>query len=218
VLNQHSECSDMPTAAPRGWLERQSWAFQVGLLIGTVHMLFMLMTIIYIINHHEGRWNMFWMLCGYIDYPVSLLLPKIILPALSHFFTRGDPYLVSGRNLPIFLIFSIFHILIGSAWYFALPIIVHKVSKKITATTAGALAAATMIIIPIPSHWLQLLRFIGGDTKPIAIGLNCILPAVWIILFIWLFLTNAKRTATLWLFCLTPVVFYYLAQDLSYYM
>ena len=218
MLNQHNECKDMPTAASRGWLERQSWAFQAGLLIGSVHMLFMLMNIIYMINHHEGRWHLFWIVCGYIDYPVSLALPKVILPALSHFFTRGDPYLASARNLPIFLIFSLFHILIGSAWYFALPILIHKVSKKITATTTEAWTAATMMIIPIPSHWLQLLRFIGADTKPSAIGLNCVLPVVWILLFIWLFLTNTKRMAILWLFCLMPAVFYYLARDISYYI
>jgi len=217
VFNRHSECKDMLAVVPRGWLERQSWAFQAGLLIGAAHMLFMLMNIIYIINHHEGQWHLFWIVCGYIDYPVSLLLPKVILPALSHFFTRGDPYLASAHSFHIFLIFSLFHTLVGSAWYFALPILVHKVSKKITATTTGAWAAATMMIIPIPSHWLQLLRFIGGDTKPTAIGLNSTLPAVWIILFVWLFLTNVKRKAMLWLLCLVPPVFYYLILDLYYY-
>ena len=218
VLNQHSECKDIPTVVPRGWMERQSWAFQTGLLIGVTHMLFMLMSIIYILNHHEGQWHLFWIVCGYIDYPVSLLLPKVILPALSHFFTRGDSYLASARSLQIFLIFSLFYILVGSAWYFALPILVHKVSKKIAATTTGAWAAATMTIIPIPSHWLQLLRFIGGNTKPTAIGLNSALPAVWIILFVWLFFTNVKQKAMLWLLCLVPGVFYYLILDLYYYM
>lgn len=218
VFNRHSECNDMPMVVPRGWLERQSWAFQAGLLIGAVHMLFMLMNIIYIISHHEGQWHMFWIVCGYIDYPVSLLLPKVILPAFSHFFAAGDPYLASAYSLQLFLIFSLFHILVGSAWYFALPVLVHKASKKITATATGAWAAATMMIIPIPSHWLQLLRFIGGNTKQTAIGLNSVLPAVWIILFVWLFLTNVKRKTMLWLLCLVPPVFYYLILDLYYYM
>jgi hypothetical protein len=75
-----------------------------------------------------------------------------------------------------------------------------------------------MMIIPVPSHWLQLLRFIGGDTKPTAIGLNSVLPAVWLILFIWLFITNVKQKAMLWLLCLVPPVFYYLILDLYYYM
>jgi hypothetical protein len=218
VLNQHSECKDTPTIVPRDWMERQSWAFQAGLLIGVTHMLFMLMSIIYIISHHEGQWHMFWIVSGYIDYPVSLLLPKAILPALSHFFVQGDPYLASARSLQIFLIFSLFHVLVGSAWYFALPVLIHKISKKITTTTTGALTAAAMIIIPIPSHWLQLLRFVGGDTKQTTIGFNSVLPAVWIILFIWLFLVSVKRKAMLWLLCLLPPVFYYLILDLYYYM
>jgi hypothetical protein len=207
----------MPAEIPRGWLERQSRAFQAGLLIGATHFLFILMNIIYIISHHEGRWYMFWTVCGYIDYPVSLLLPKVILPALSHFFTRGVPYLASGRNFQIFLIFSLFHTIVGSAWYFALPILIHKVCKKITVTLKGSLAAAAMMVIPIPSHWLQLLRFYNGNTGQTSIALNSVLPAVWIVLFIGLFFTNVKRKATLWLLCLLPVVFYYLTQDLYYY-
>jgi hypothetical protein len=178
----------------------------------------MLTNIIYIINHHEGRWHMFWIVCSYIDYPVSLLMPKVILPALSHFFTRGDPYLASARSFQIFLIFSLFHTIVGSVWYFALPILVHKVTKKITVTIAGSLAAAAMMIIPIPSHWLQLLKFFGGNTGQTTIGLNSVFPAMWIILFIWLFVTNVKRKAMLWLLCLLPVVFYYLTSDLSYFM
>ena len=218
MLNQHSECEDMPSVKPRGWLERQSWAFQAGLLIGSVHMLFMLMNIIYMINHHEGRWHMFWMVCGYIDYPVSLLLPKVILPALAHFFTRGDPYLVSGSNFQIFLIFSLFHTVIGSIWYFILPVLVYKAAKKITATTTGAIAAAIMMLIPVLSHWLQLMRFIGGNTPQTTIGLNSVLPVLWVSLFIWLLITSPGRKAACWLLCLIPPVFYYLFMDLFYYM
>lgn len=208
----------MPAEVPRGWLERQSWAFQAGLLIGAVHFLFMLMNIIYIINHHEGRWHMFWIVCGYIDYPVSLLMPKVILPVLSPLFTRGDPYLASARSFQIFMIFSFFHVVVGSLWYFILPILLHRISKKITVTIAGSLTAAAMMIIPIPSHWLQLLKFFGGNTGQTTIALNSVFPAMWIILFIWLFVTNVKRKAMLWLLCLLPVVFYYLTSDLSYYM
>ncbi len=217
MFNRRSECEIATVADRRDWLARQSRAFQAGLLIGTVHMLLIVMNIIYMINHHEGRWHMFWILCGYIDYPVSLLLPKVILPIMSHLFTRGDPYLASGRSFQIFLIFSLFHVFLGSAWYFLLPILVHKISKKITDTTIGALTAATMMIIPIPSHWLQLLRFFSGNAGQTAIALNCVLPFIWIILFVRLFLTNFKRKAMLWLLCLVPPVFYYLVLDLYYY-
>ena len=207
----------MPAEVSRGWFERQSWVFQAGLLIGAVHFLFMLMNIVYIINHHEGRWHMFWIVCGYIDYPVSLLLPKVILPVLSPLFERGDPYLASAHSFQIFLIFSLFHIVVGSAWYFALPILIHKAAKKITVTITGSLAAAAMMFIPIPSHWMQLLKFFGGNTGQTSIGVNSVLPGLWVILFIWLFITNVKRKAILWLLCMLPVVFYYLTQDIFYY-
>jgi hypothetical protein len=217
VFNRHSEHGERSTAKPCGWLEKQSWAFQIGLLIGAAHMLFMIMTVVYIIRHHEGRWHMFWILCGYIDFPVSLLLPKVILPVLSPLFTHADPYLAARYNSPLFAVFSLFHILVGSGWYFALPILVHKASRKITATTAGAAAAAAMMIIPIPSNWLQLLRFIGNDTTSVAIGLNSILPCIWTVLLVWLFVANPRRKVLLWLFCLAPPVFYYLVRDLYYY-
>jgi hypothetical protein len=217
VFNRHSDCKNTPAAVPRDWLDKQSWAFQAGLLLGATHFLFMLMNIIYLINHPDGRWHMLWILCGYSDYPVSLLLPKVILPVLSPLFMGGDPYLASAYSLPIFLIFSLFHILVGSAWYFALPVLVYKASKKISAATTEAWAAASLMIIPIPSHWLQLLRFVGGNTGQTTIGLNSVFPAAWVILFIWLFLTNVKRKITLWLLCLLPAVFYYLIMDLYFY-
>lgn len=217
MLNRHSEYGENSSAGSRGWLERRSWAFQTGLLIGAAHMLFMIMTIVYIIRHHEGHWHMFWILCGYIDFPVSLLLPKVILPVLSPFFTHTEPYLAARYNSPLFVVFSLFHILVGSGWYFALPILVHNASRKIAATVTGAVAVAVMTIIPIPSHWLQLLRFICYDAKSVAIGLNSILPCIWTVLLVWLFVTNPRRKAQLWLFCLAPPVFYYLVRDLYYH-
>ena len=134
------------------------------------------------------------------------------------FLREATRILPPAAIFPIFLIFSLFHIVVGSAWYFALPILVHKVSKKITATTAGAWAAATMMIIPIPSHWLQLLRFFGGNTRPNTIGLNSVLP-VCVDYFIHLAVYHkSQANGNLWLLCLMPAVFYYLVRNLSYYM
>jgi hypothetical protein len=207
------------TAIPinRDWLARQSWPVQAGLLINLLHLLFMLANIAYMIHNSEGRWHMFWIICGYIDFPVSLLLSKVILPVFASFFTHTDPYMAARYNSPLFWVFSLFHTVVGSAWYFAMPLLIHKASKKITATTAGAFAAATIMIIPIPSNWLQLLRFVGYDTAPTAIGLNSVLPCLWTALLVWLFLTNNRQKVLLWLLCLSPLVFYYLVQDLYYY-
>lgn len=177
----------------------------------------MLANIGYMIYHSEGRWHMFWIICGYIDFPLSLVLSKFILPVFAHYFTHADPYLAARYNGPLFWVFSLFYILVGTAWYAFLPLFIHKASKKITVTTTGASVAAAMMIIPIPSNWIQLLRFFGHDTAPTAIVLNSALPCVWMALLAWLFVTNTKRKATLWLFCLAPPVFYYLIQDLYYY-
>ncbi|MGA2173284.1 MAG: hypothetical protein ABSG82_09810 [Sedimentisphaerales bacterium] len=215
MLNWHSQYKEKSTAAGRDWLQRHSLAFQVGLLIGSVHMLFILANVIDAVCHHEGRWHMFWILCGYIDFPSTLLLSQVILPVLPRWLTFPDPYLAASRG-PMFTIFLLFHTIVGSAWYFALPILISKAAVKIASTTKAAVAVAAMIIIPIPAHWLQLLRFIGHDTKSTSIGLNCILPGLWMILFAWLFVTNVRRKVLLWLFCLVPPVFYYLVRDLYY--
>jgi hypothetical protein len=214
VLNRHSQSEEESSAASRGPIKRHSLAFKVGLILGSVHLLFVLASVIDIIRNDEGQWHMFWTLCGYIDFPVTLLLSKVILPIFSPFFVRGDPYLAAGHSLQIFLIFSLFHTLVGSGWYFALPILISKAAAKIASTRKAAVAV--MMIIPILAHWLQLLQFIGYDTAPTAIGLNSILPGVWTAIFIWLLFTNARRKVLLWLVCLAPFVFYYLAQDLYY--
>jgi hypothetical protein len=217
VFNRHGQSDDGLIAANRGWFERRSPAFKVGLILGSAHLFFVLFNVIDIIHRHEGRWTMFWVLCGYIDFPITLLLSKVILPVFSPFFVRGDPYLAAGRSLQLFLIFTLFHTLVGSGWYAALPVLISKAAAKIGSTKKAVVAAAVMMIIPIPSHWLQLLRFFGYDTAPTAIGLNSVLPVLWTILFVWLLVTNARRKVLLWLVCLAPFVFYYLAQDLYYY-
>ncbi len=197
-------------------LKERSWGFRIGLFLACLHFTFFVSNALYMIEHNEGRWHMFWILCGYADFPVSLLLTKVILPVL---FPGGplhlrDPFMAT--NASTLMVFALFYAVVGTAWYFALPILVHKASRKIATTTTGAVAVAAMMIIPIFAHWLQLLRFIGYDTKPVAIGLNSILPCVWTALLVWLFLTSARRKVLLWLFCLAPPVFYYLAQDLYY--
>jgi len=217
MLNQQSQCVEKLIPIYRDWFARQHWTLQAGMVIGAAHLLLMLGNIVYIIQHHEGHWHMFWVLCGYVDFPASLLLSKAILPVLKPYLCYMDPYLEARYGLPFFWVFSLFHILVGSAWYAALPVLVHKISRAITATRIKAAAAATMMLIPIPANWIQLLRFFGRDTAPTAIGLNSVLPCVWMGLLVWLFITNPKRKAMLWLFCLAPPVFYYLAADLYYY-
>jgi hypothetical protein len=198
-------------------LEKRSWGFRIGLFLACLHFAFFVSNTLYIIEHNEGRWHMFWILCGYIDFPASLLLSKIILPVFSHFFTNRDPYLVAVYNSPMFVIFSLFHILVGSAWYFALPVLLEKAGKKITATALTLTAAVAIMLIPIFTHWLQLLRFIAHDVKNFAPVFNSILPVIWTALLVWLFFATARKKSVLWLLLLTPFVFYYFVRDLYCY-
>ena len=159
---------------------------------------------------------MFWILCGYADFPVSLLLTEIILPV---FFRGGlfyDPFL--DRTILTMMVFATFYAVVGTAWYFFLPILVEKVTRKIAATVWATAAVIMIMIIPIFAHWLQLLQFISRDVGPTAIRLNCVLPGVWTALLIWLFFTNIRRKVLLWLLLLAPPVFYYLAHDIYYYI
>ncbi|MGD0078179.1 MAG: hypothetical protein ABSB91_06095 [Sedimentisphaerales bacterium] len=215
MLNRNSQSDEKSVAGTGDWLQRRSVALQIGLVLGSAHLLFVLANVIGVIYYQERRWIMFWTLCGYLDFPVSLLLSKVILPVFSPMITPYDPYLVSSRG-PIFTIFLLFHTIIGSVWYCILPVLLQKAAQKITATTAGAIAAGVMMIIPVFANWLQLLRFIGGNTPATSIGLNSVLPAVWVVLFIWLLFTNVRRMRLCWLFCLTPAVFYYLVADVYY--
>jgi hypothetical protein len=217
VLNWHSKLEQTPPRTLRDGPEKRSLALRVGFVLGSAHMLFILANVIDIIHRHEGQWNMFWIVCGYIDFPVSLLLSHVMPLIIGVNPRLYNPYMAASHGL-MFIMFLLFHTIIGSAWYFVLPVLVKKAAEKITATATAAAAAVTMMLIPIPIHWLQLLRFFGRDTAPTAIGLNSVLPSLWMALFVWLLFTNARRRATLWLLCLSPPVFYYLLQDLYYYI
>jgi hypothetical protein len=159
---------------------------------------------------------MFWIFCAYADFPVSLLLTKIILPL---FFRGGilyDPYM--DRSMPAMMTFAIFYAVAGTTWYFFLPVLAEKAAKKIAASAWTTALVVMIMIIPIFAHWLQLLRFASHEAKCFVPGLYSILPAIWIILLAWLYFARARRKVTLWLLLLAPPVFFYFVRDLYYYV
>lgn len=217
MLNRESQSDGKPVAVAGDWLQRRSVAFQIGLVLGLSHLLFILANIIGAIYYQEEHWHFFWILCGYLDFPVSLLLSKAILPVLSPVITRYDPYLAATGGV-MFKIFLMFHLIIGSIWYCVLPTLVQKAAQKITTTRTGAIAAGIMMIIPIPANWFQLLRSIGGHISTTNFVLNSVLPGIWTVLFVWLFIINVRRKRLCWLLCLIPAVFCYLAGDIRYFI
>jgi hypothetical protein len=198
------------------WLNARSWGCKIGLVLGLLHFLFIVWNIIYMISHSDGRWHMFWILCGYIDFPVSLLLSRIILPLYVTQLGIEAPY--SAGGILMFATFSAFHVLLGSAWYVYLPILLEKLIKKIATGTVGAVIIVLLVVIPIFANWLQLLRFIPRHVHIFAPGVNSVLPALWVVLLVWLYLATSRRKPVLWLLCLSPFVFYYFLHDLYYYM
>ena len=196
-------------------LKEHSWGFRIGLFLACLHFAFFVSNALYMIEHNEGRWHMFWILCGYADFPVSLLLTKVILPVLFRGGPLQDPFMAT--NASTLMVFALFYAVVGTAWYFCLPILLEKAGKKIAATALTLTAAVAIMLIPIFTHWLQLLRFIARDVKSLAPVFNSILPAIWTALLVWLFFATARKKSVLWLLLLTPFVFYYFVRDLYCY-
>ncbi len=197
-------------------LKDRSWGFKAGLLLACLHFTFVLSNTIFMIEHNEGRWHMYWIILSYADFPASLLLTQIILPIFLPNGPLYDPYM--STNASVLMLFSSFYIVLGTSWYFLLPILLEKASRKIMTNNQTAAAAVTIMIIPIFAHWLQLLRFAPRKVYYFTPGLNSILPAVWIALLFWLFLATKYKKAVLWLLLFAPSVFYYFIHDLYYYM
>ena len=198
------------------WLKGRSWGFKAGLLLAGLHLFLFLSNVLYMVWFNEGRWHLFWILCGYVDFPVSLLLTKIILPVYSRGFAYGEPFL--STRIPTLMVFTMFYSFVGTMWYFWLPILIEKACKRIATTGWAAGVAIVMMITPVLAHWLQLIRFVTANNYPFVPSLYSILPALWTVLLIGLFLATGRRKAVLWLLLLAPFVYYYFLRDLYYYI
>ncbi len=198
------------------WLKERSWGFRAGLFLGGAHFLIFVLNTLYMVRHNEWRWHLYWILCGYVDFPVSLLLTQIILPVLFHGGPFRDPFL--SREASTLMVFSLFYAVVGTAWYFWLPILIEKVGRRIAnpGWTFGGVVVLT--IIPIFAHWLQLIRYVTGEADIFVPGLYSILPVIWTTLLVWLYFATARRKAVWWLLILAPFVYYYFVRDVYYYL
>jgi hypothetical protein len=198
------------------WLKQCSWGFKAGLLLGGAHFLLFVLNTIYTAMHPDGRWHLYWILCGYIDFPVSLVLTQVILPV----FYRGGPFQdpFMSTNASTLMVFSLFYAIMGTAWYFLLPILIEKACKKIANTGRTHAGVIALAVIPIFAHWLQLFRFVTGETDLFVPGLYSILPAVWTVVLVWLYFATARRKAVWGLLILAPFVYFYFVRDLYYYL
>jgi hypothetical protein len=175
------------------WPKDSSWGFRIGLFLAGTHLCLFVSNTLDMIWHHEGRWHLYWILCGYIDFPVSLLLTKVILPVFFRGGSFKDPFM--SMRISTLMVFAMFYSFVGTLWYFWLPLIMEKVGRKIAATGWTLGAVVLLIFLPILAHWLQLLRFATGNSKIFAPGLYGILSVVWTVLLIWLYLATRWRRA-----------------------
>ena len=193
-----------------------STGLKMGILLAALHFFFILISIIDMIHNDNEPWHMFWMFLGYVDFPLSLLLPLVILPAYKTMLGITLPYLQGGAVM--FVTFVVFHVGLGSLWYLFLPVLLEKLGKKIAVSAVGITLSILLMLLPIFSNWLQLLKFIGGSISCFNPVINSFLPACWVVLFIWLYFINLRRKRTLWLLILAPHVFFYFIQDLYYFI
>ena len=196
-------------------LNKYSWGFKIGLFLAAAHFTLLSLNTIYMIMFHDPQWHMIWIMCDYVDFPVSLLLTQIILPLFFPGPVWYDPYL--DRSLSAMMTFGAFYAIVGTTWYFFLPILLEKAGKRIAAGPGTFTIAVFLMIIPIFAHWFQFLRFATGHTSLLAPGLYSILPAIWTGLFIWIYFATARKKVTLWLLILAPFIFFYFVRDLYYY-
>jgi len=196
--------------------KKLSLGLRIGLLLAAVHFFFISLSIIDMVRNGNEPWHMFWIFLGYVDFPLSMLLPVVILPIYKAAFGITLPYLTGGMLM--FLTFTIFHLGLGSLWYLFLPVLLEKLSKKIATSTTGITLSILLMLLPIFSKWLQLLKFIGGSSSCFSPVINSFTPVFWTAFLVWLFLVNSRKKRVLWLLLLAPFVFFYFVHDLYYYI
>ena len=105
-------------------------SFKIGLILAVFHLSLLGYIVRLILSGTEPDWPMYWLIFMGIDFPVSLLFIAvgIFLPSkMSLSFNNMIPYPVSDVSnfiLPV-LIFGI----LGTAQWFALPIILANLSR-----------------------------------------------------------------------------------------
>ena len=208
------------------WLKAKSWWFKSGLILAFLHLVFM-SWIIAIIIGGDAQWQLVWILPQHVDFPISLLHWHIILPIVPNIdvdvFYLLPAELSHLGGLGDFIAPCLFYLLGGTVWFFYLPTLLGKISKKIATRTAGRLIAVLLMTIPIFSSWLQIFRSYTAYGWPDYVDyifdwtyyLSC---GLWAVLAVWLFFVGHLRKVFLLVLFLLPLVLYYPMQDLYIYL
>jgi len=185
------------------WLKTRSCSFRMGLIIAVLHFVFAAFVVLMIgVDGGGAQWQMGWCSLDSIDFPASFLLWHIVVPVVPNicFYFLPEPV----DSLSSFIVPAVFFIVVGSSWYFYLPIILEKISKKIADSKTGRIIAILLMLIPFFPTWIEIISY----EMNILLWIDYLAPLIWTSLFIWLFFTESKRKRVLFLLCLMPIVSY----------
>jgi len=111
------------------WLKQKRLSFKIGLISGLLHFVISLLIICNIIVWSQNaQWQFLWSLPFSIDFPFSVIYILIFYLPFPNFSFPFLPYPISELRdfiLPCFL-----HCMLGTLWYFYLPLLVVKFFKK----------------------------------------------------------------------------------------
>lgn len=103
-------------------------SFKIGLFLAFVHFVFFMFIVVPIVRFPDAQWQLTWIVFMFIDFPVSFLCMLVLFfcPEFSFDFL---PYPIS--ELRSFILPSIIFGVLGTLWYFYLPVLIANITKNI---------------------------------------------------------------------------------------
>lgn len=192
--------------------------FWVGIFAAAVHAAIVGAFIFNLAHSARGHWQSRWLVCHFIDWPVSLLLKYVILPIVPDLSMGGGFSAYPLGEVRDFLVPGFFYLVLGSLWYFYLPGLLVRVSGRISTVLYCRVAAIFLMVSCVISSWFGILVWSDASRLYLSPFFNGSLCVVWVIVFIFLYFANSRKKVTLWLLFLVPFVFYNLCYDVYFYM
>jgi hypothetical protein len=111
-------------------IKNRKLSFKIGLFLSFVHFTFSLFVVMDIIKWSvNAQWQFMWVLPFLIDVPVSLFYLAILYFIPQNFSFDFLPYPIS--QVRDFILPFTFHNIIGTVWYFFVPILAAKLVNKL---------------------------------------------------------------------------------------
>ncbi|HAJ57220.1 MAG TPA: hypothetical protein DCL35_05565 [Candidatus Omnitrophica bacterium] len=103
-------------------IKERRLSFKIAIFLAFFHFVFSLFNIHHVIEWSQNaQWELFWEFVFFVDFPVSLAYKFIIFNFPINYSFDFLPYPIS--ELKVFIIPSLLHSIIGTVWYFCLPIL-----------------------------------------------------------------------------------------------